>query len=353
MLNRQVLIKATVVLLSTVISLAVAEAWLRETTWPGLFLDQRTDSFWKALKSASIYQTRGERDTVPHSELGWRMKPFFESVGVHHNSRGFRSKREYLSEPGTPRIFAIGDSFTYGLGVADDSTFAAYLEHITGIEVVNAGVNAYGVDQALLMWEIEGQRLRPTHVILGYYVDDFFRNALSFHHASKPHFMLDPTTQHYSLIKPIVDGYANSSEANSGVNLEWSLRVPQAIGLLVRWVKLRTGFIDEERLARTARTSEHILRRLQSSVTRSGASLLVVVIGHIFDGHPEYLWIEKSILDACRANGIECLNLAAARREVDSALLYGQNGHFSDEGHWYAAQRIAAALRLEREEAEQ
>ena len=350
MLNRKALIKASVALLSTVIALAVAEAWLREMTPPWLFLDQRTDSFWKVLKSQSILQTREERDTVSDSELGWRMKPFFESVGVRHNSRGFRTKREYLPKPGTSRILAIGDSYTYGLGVADDSTFSAYLEQITGIEVVNAGVNGYGVDQALLMWEIEGQRLHPTHVILGYFVDDFFRNALSFRDASKPHFMFDPAMQQYRL-KPIVDGYANLSEANGGAILERSLRVPQAIGLLVRWAKRKAGFIDEEWLARTARTSEHILQRLQSSVSRSAARLLVVVIGDSSDRQPEYLWIEKSIIDACRSNGIECLNLAAARREVDSALLYGQNGHLSEEGHRYAAQKIAAALGLERKDA--
>jgi hypothetical protein len=350
MLNRETLIKASVVLLSTVVSLAVAEVLLRVITTPEYFLDVRTDSYWKALKGTPVYQTPEERDIVPDSELGWRMKPLFESVGVHHNSRGFRAKREYMSKPGTPRVFVIGDSFTYGLGVADDSTYPAYLEQITGIEVVNAGVNAYGVDQALLMWEIEGQRLHPTHVILGYFVDDFFRNELSFRDAPKPHFMFDPTIQQFSL-KTIADDYANSSEESSGAILESSLRVPQAIGWLVRRVRLKTGFIDEERLARTARTSEYILRRLQSSVTQSGARLMIVVIGHSYEEQHEYLWIEKSIMDACRSIGIECLNLAAARREVDPGILYGHNGHFSEEGHRYAAKKIAAEFRLEQKEA--
>src|SRR5207302_5819397 len=79
---------------------------------------------------------------------------------------------------------------------------------------------------------------------------------------------------------------------------------------------------------------------------QSGARLLVVVIGHSYDGQPEHLWIEQSIVQACRTGGIECLNLAAARREVDSTPLYGQNGHFSAQGHRFVAEKIAEALAL-------
>lgn len=345
MLNQKKSSNAKTMLLSVTISLVAAEIYLHVTTRPEYFLDQRAESYFEALKGSPVHQTNEVIDIVPDSELGWRMKPFFNKEGVHHNSRGFRSNREYPLKPGTPRILAIGDSMTYGLGVQDNSTFPAYLEQMTGIEVVNAGVNAYGADQALRMWEIEGERLHPTHVILGYTVDDFFRNELSFRDAAKPRFMLDPTTQQF-ILKPIGDGYANSSNASSWPILERSLKVPQAIGWLLRRVRLKFGLLDEKRLARAAKTSEYILQRLQSSVTRSGARLLVVVIGYRDYKQPEHLWIEKSIMDACRSNGIECLNLAAASREVDPNILYAPNAHFSEEGHRFAAQKIATFFKL-------
>lgn len=345
MMTRKMLTNVGMALLSTVISLAVVEVFLRATTPPEYFLNQKTDLYWKVLRDSTIQQTREESDIVPDPALGWRMKPGFKSENIHHNSLGFRANREYASKPGTSRILAIGDSMTYGLGVADNSTFPAYLEQITGIEVINAGVNAYGADQALRMWEVEGEQLHPTHVVLGYTVDDFFRNELSFREAPKPRFMFDPAKQQF-ILKPIADGNANSSDANSGAILERSLRVPQAIGWLVRRVRLKFGLIDEEQLARAALTNEHILRRLQSSVTRSGASLLIVVIGYKGFRTPEDLWVEKSIMDACRSSGIDCLNLAAASRAVDPALLYGPNWHFSEQGNRFAAQKIAAALKL-------
>lgn len=348
MLNRETLTRSIVAILSIVISFFVVEVCLREMTPTEYFLDGRTDSYWKSFKASAIKLNLKEADIVPDHALGWRMKPFFESVGVHHNSRGFRGKREYISRPGRSRILVIGDSFTYGLGVPDDLTFPAYVEKMTGVEAVNSGVNGYGVDQALLMWEIEGQQLHPTHVILGYFVDDFFRNELSFRDGPKPHFMFDSAMQQYVLKIP-VEADANSFKLSSWNMLKESIRIFQAIGWLERRIRLKTGFIDEERMERAALLNEYILRRLQSSVSQSGASLMIVVIGHSYDGNSEHLWIEKSIINTCRSNGMECLNLAAAARgEANQKLLYGQNGHFSVQGTLWVAQKIAAVLKLER-----
>ncbi len=343
--KRDTLLNVAVLLLSVAICLAVAEVFLRATAPPQRYLDERTDSYWRALRSVSSRAVSEEGDLVLDAELGWRMKPYFERDGVHHNSLGFRGKRENRPLAGVPRILAIGDSFTYGLGVADESTYSAVLERIGGIEVLNAGVNGYGVDQALLMWEIEGRRFQPSIVILGYYVDDFFRNELSLRDALKPRFVYDVATQRYRLER-LAGRHTGASEAGSQSILEGPLKVSQAIGWLVRRTRSKFRLLDEEGLARRAQLSEHVLRSLHSSVTQSGARLLVVVIGHTHDGQPEHLWIEQSIVQACRANGIECLNLAAARREAGSTPLYGENGHFSEQGHRFVAERIAETLGL-------
>ena len=343
--KRDTLQNAVALLLSVVICLAVAEVFLRTTAPPQRYLDERTDSYWRALRSVSPRALSEEGDLALHPELGWRMKPYFERDGVHHNSLGFRGKREYAPNRRGPRVLAIGDSFTYGLGVADESTFSAILERIAGIEVLNAGVNGYGVDQASLMWEIEGRRFHPSSVILGYYVDDFFRNELSLRDGPKPRFVYDPATQRYRL-EQLAGRNTAASEASSQSILEGSLKIPQAMGWVVRRARSRFCWLEVEGLTRRARLSEYLLRRLHSSVTQSGARLLVVVIGHSYDGLPEHLWIEQSIVQACRANGIECLNLAAARREAGSTPLYGENGHFSEQGHRFVAERIAETLGL-------
>jgi hypothetical protein len=49
--------------------------------------------------------------------------------------------------PSGTEILAVGDSFTYGAGVASRETWPAALERLLGRPVTNAGVIAYGVDQ--------------------------------------------------------------------------------------------------------------------------------------------------------------------------------------------------------------
>ena len=77
-------------------------------------------------------------------------------------------------------MVVLGDSFTFGLGVDDDSTYCAQLEELVpDLEVLNMGVNGYGTDQQLLHWNMNGRRFSPDLVLIGIYVPDFHRNGLS------------------------------------------------------------------------------------------------------------------------------------------------------------------------------
>lgn len=68
-----------------------------------------------------------------------------------HNSRGYRSRELPTPKPeGEFRIFAVGGSTTYGVGLAPDDAYPAQLERIlhekygyTHVRVVNAGVMLY------------------------------------------------------------------------------------------------------------------------------------------------------------------------------------------------------------------
>ena len=141
--------------------LALTELGLRYLTPEMQFLDPKYDAFWKAQLRQHLAQSgNGDyqlTDIVHDTNLGWRMKPLYQSEGIKHNSKGFRGSRDFMIKNDKPRILALGDSFTYGLGVNDEQTYAHHLEIITGMEVINAGVTAHGVDQSLLMWEKEGR----------------------------------------------------------------------------------------------------------------------------------------------------------------------------------------------------
>lgn len=104
---------------------------------------------------------------------------FTHSHPVAINSYGFRD-REHLVTPefGTFRILCIGDSLTFGDGVAIEDTYPKQLETVlnesgTGkFEVINAGVPSYDTWQEVMFFRIKGVRFEPRIVILGFYGND-------------------------------------------------------------------------------------------------------------------------------------------------------------------------------------
>ena len=94
---------------------------------------------------------------------------------------GIRSPRAGMSFAGTPRpkhrIALIGDSFTFGLEVPYEDTWGQQLERALGsdVQVLNFGVDGYGVDQALLRYQRDVLAWHPDVVILGVINDDLRR----------------------------------------------------------------------------------------------------------------------------------------------------------------------------------
>jgi lysophospholipase L1-like esterase len=85
------------------------------------------------------------------------------------NSAGFRGTREYGPAPaaGVVRVAAVGDSITFGYGVADEQTYPHLLDERLGpgFEVLNAGVP--GHDSTRTLWDLQNRvlPLRPRVVI--------------------------------------------------------------------------------------------------------------------------------------------------------------------------------------------
>jgi hypothetical protein len=76
--------------------------------------------------------------------------------------------------PGLRRVVALGDSFTFGAAVEAEEAWPAQLEarldqdrSIRRWQVVNAGMPGHGTGQALLLYEMLEDRVRPDAVVLG------------------------------------------------------------------------------------------------------------------------------------------------------------------------------------------
>lgn len=319
--------------LSLAAALAAAEAALRSFFVPERFFDPRMNAHWES-SARGLTPTPLSPNVEPDPQLGWRMRRNYRGENASHNSRGFRGAQEFEPRPTSRRIVAIGDSFTYGFGVGDDATYAERLGGLLHAEVVNAGANGYGVDQALLMWEHEGRRLHPDTVVLGYVTDDFHRNALALVPWPKPRFRRGAVRGGLVYEPPPEPGQLR--EAN------WR---PLSLDLLrLGWRQLtdRLGFPPLSILRDRQDLSERLLARLQSSVSETGARLVVLIIGHCAYPHgvPYEAWIAERIAGSCGSLGLACIDFTEAH---DPSLYAGC--HWNEEGHRRAARRIAAALR--------
>ena len=96
------------------------------------------------------------------------------------DDRGFRVTTDPPSPPvGRADVLALGDSFTFGMGVTDAETWPALLQRRLSeargrtVDVVNAGTISYGVFQELDLLKGSGLATRPRVVIHALYWNDF------------------------------------------------------------------------------------------------------------------------------------------------------------------------------------
>lgn len=96
------------------------------------------------------------------------------------NSNGIRDSEILRSNKGEKelRIFTIGDSFTYGLGLNLEETFQFKLENKLkaklnkDVNVINAGVGGYGSKQSLELLGMEIGNYQPDIVLYSFYNND-------------------------------------------------------------------------------------------------------------------------------------------------------------------------------------
>ncbi len=117
----------------------------------------------------------------------WMMRPaqvpgaaaaFYWQGQLHvQNAAGYRATGDYTLEPEAFRIAALGDSFTYGYGVAREEAYPAVLETRLSargkVRVYNLGVPTFNSSDVLEVAHRELPRLRPHLVIYGICLNDF------------------------------------------------------------------------------------------------------------------------------------------------------------------------------------
>ncbi|MBA3318513.1 MAG: hypothetical protein H0T50_10540 [Gemmatimonadales bacterium] len=137
-----------------------------------------------------------------------------------HNVFRFRSPHESVARrPGTRRIIALGDSFTWGLYIADsDSTWPAVLERrLTAAtpdaptEVINMGQRGWTTANEAELLRRVGWQFAPDLVVVQYFMNDAYPSA--------PDFKFDQPERTYLLPEAFWKGYVRSSSVAALVSL--------------------------------------------------------------------------------------------------------------------------------------
>jgi hypothetical protein len=187
-------IVVNIIILSVSISAALAVAefvarrYVDTSYWPPFYVGE--------------YENRKSENFVADDYTGWRMRSghsFTWKIGdgseanvYAANAAGFRSDKEFL-EHGP--VAVVGDSFTFGTGVAYEHSFGALLEtSLAGLPVYNFAMPGFGIDQMWMSLKHKASRFDSSFLVVAFIDEDFDRSLTAFRKFegfNKPSYVLD------------------------------------------------------------------------------------------------------------------------------------------------------------------
>lgn len=149
----------------------LAEVTVRLVVDDGMQYDLEMWSYARTGKQLSDNPKIGHEHR-PNSE--------FHAMGVdvsinEHGMRGMSVAKE--KPPETFRVMMLGDSLTFGWGVASNETFSARLEELLraknpNVEVLNTGVGNTNTEMQAEYFASKGREFEPDLVVLNYFIND-------------------------------------------------------------------------------------------------------------------------------------------------------------------------------------
>jgi len=311
-------------------------------SWPELRI--RSRSFFAGL---AHWDDRDTSYFVYDRELGWTVGPNRKSKnGLYFSSiEGIRSGRPNVrmadQSPGF-RVALIGDSNAFSFEVPFEQSWGYQLQQLLGddVQVLNFGVDGYGIDQTYLRFQRDVRPWNPQVVLIGFIAHDLKRTMAVYPFVSfewpgylvKPRFAMEngePTLLNVPL--PTPEEIFNSNEIQSLPFIEYDLGYGSAewywrfdhgplllrylTSTVPRWSVADPQVSEEASIA----LNSALLTRLVKSVERTGAVPLLVALS------PSNTLMREAVARAGVAvmDGTKCLlDVPANLRQMPSGTHY-------------------------------
>jgi len=313
---------------------------------------------------------------VPDDLLGWTIGPSRQSRnGLYSSSiEGIRSARPgvaYAAASGPlRRVALVGDSFTFGLEVPFEESWAYRLQQElgAGVQILNFGVDGYGVDQAYLRYRRDVRPWRPDLVVFGFINHDLYRSMAVYSFVSfpewefpfgKPRFVLNAgklnlfntpvlTPQEIVTRRSIAElPFIELDRGYEPSDWQWH---PYYHSQLARFLLSRFRRWPEPR----GEVSDRVMQAVNTELLASFASLareqnstpLIVYFPSRGDYSGQDRRAKDPVLAALRERNIEYQNLTSCLGEVGVSHLFIENRpHYSPQGNAAVAKCLVPAVR--------
>ncbi len=350
---RRALMGGVTIVFGLAIGFGVAELALRLTWTPPV------------LRSTPVEEAHAIYRSAPRPAItGKRVSSEFEYTFTH-SAQGMRGAEEFaqMRPPGTKlRVLVLGDSFTYGVGVADDEAFVDRLRRaLPVVEFINAGCSGYGQREQLAILDQLGAALRPDLIVATFFWNDLGDNF----NKDWPAFVFDPAglVVRTDLAVPAdFDPLARRTarpidEQQRARNTVYLKRLYRGAlrGLRYRLFGVQTRFptTPAERAAAWEVTRPY-LAMMKARAAEIGAGLVLLSIpgqdrvdpdAHIDGIEPLAVNVEETLADVAAALEIEYWSLLeplrAAQETTDERLYYFADRHLTPHGNRIVADWLA------------
>jgi hypothetical protein len=307
---------------------------------PGRFAHPLFDSsYW--LLNRYWTQKFVPKPTQINPVLGWSQGP-----ATPDNPMGLRRGELAALRDDRDKVFVYGDSFVGGHTLYSHTIPSLLNQTLPSSRFVNFSVQGYGLDQIYLMFHNTKQLARPKLILVGIFLDDMTRTALTFRNYQKPFFHLKDDQLAIDPAPIELDPHRFLKSASVGISSYALAALDQSV---IRPLRTKLGFYGT-RSQRVRRITKRLVDAFVEEASALSAPLLFVIFydkAHVErravdrDALVEYLtrkghaFVDTRpwVLDWARKNGFS------------PKALYDSTGHYGSAGNSLIASKLAEVLR--------